>query len=69
MVEPVRFFAADHPHQYRNLRAKLVELYKQQLENVLNSQGWDDFKFRVGRIRGIGDAINLIEDLEKKEQK
>ena len=69
MADPVHIFAADHPRQYRNLRQKLLELYKQQLESVLNAQDWADFRFRVGRIRGIGDAVNFCEELEKEERK
>ena len=68
MVEPVRFFAADHPHQYRNLRKHLQNEYQKHLNDIVHVEE-KDFRFHVGILRGLGLSILLCDELEKKEQK
>ncbi len=64
---PLEIISNDHPHLTQSLRNKLT-LLKATFEAALignAAQDFADYKYRVGKIQGVADAIILCEAMEK----
>lgn len=64
----VRFFAGEHPHQPRNLRAKLEQRCEQLIVQVGGgyASDWADYKERIGTIKGLIEGIEICKEVEKE---
>jgi hypothetical protein len=63
----LRIYAGDHPVLARSLRAKMLKTaaeYSQQIADGCAAD-WPDYKYRVGVIRGLREAIEACEIEEK----
>lgn len=68
MTDAVRIFALGHPHVADTLRDRLM---KRQADLVAqigvgNAEDFADYKGRVGVIRGLQEAIDLCEQVNKE---
>ena len=63
----VRFFAVDHPSLPRTLRAKLSKRYGELMQQVADgyAKDWADYRERVGFARGVKEAMEICEMVEK----
>jgi hypothetical protein len=68
MVDAVSFFAVDRPGASRTVRARLLKRQGELLGHLPGARSWDDFKERVGVIRGLGEAIDICETIDKEER-
>jgi hypothetical protein len=62
----VKLFAFEHPSLVRSLRGKLTARRAELLGQIVSAQSWDDFKQRVGVIRGLDDALGICDDVDKQ---
>jgi len=61
-------FALDHPQAVRTLRMKLERRRADRLSELIVSQDWPDFKERVGILKGLDEALQDCDDIEKAER-
>lgn len=62
----VSFFPVDHPAIAGTVRGKLESYRKQLMEELAVSTDYPDFKFRLGRVQGVDDAIQHCLDVENE---
>jgi hypothetical protein len=68
--EALTIFATESPYELRNLRTKIagrLSTYAGQLA-AGSAQDWPDYKERVGVIKGLTEALNICDELEKRER-
>lgn len=63
------FFQVESPYLIRNLKDRLETVRAEEIGYLTGAGDWPDFKYRVGRIAGIAEALRIIEDMEKKDGK
>ena len=53
---------------YEELLKILADLHEQLILELGagKAQSFDDYKFRVGRLKGISDALNAAQEAQKK---
>ena len=53
---------------YEELMKILADLHEQLILELGagKAQSFDDYKFRVGRLKGIADALNAAQEAQKK---
>lgn len=59
---------SEHPALARTLHGRLEARRAEMNEQVANglAQDWADYKYRIGVIRGLSDAILLCLEVEKE---
>lgn len=65
----VRYFVPDHPQTARTLLGKLNELRAKKAQAVVDgySQDWSDYRYRVGEIKALTEAIDICEQDEQEK--
>jgi hypothetical protein len=62
--QSVRFFPSDHPALTNTARARIEAEKRIQLDSLLLASNWDDYNKRVGKIRGLEEALSLLDQVE-----
>ncbi len=56
----------DHPALARTLERALTEERDNQIQGLTSAKDWPDFEKRRGRVEGIGVAISICQDVQKR---
>lgn len=67
--EAFKVYSMDHPNLPRGLRGRLAEHHQRLTQQLVNSQNWEDFKERRGRLLGLIDAIGMCEEIEHEQER
>lgn len=69
--DALRIFPVDHPAVARTLGAKLAKRRSEFAEQIAlgNAEDFPDYRERVGFIRGLKEAIDLCEAVEREHQR
>ena len=64
----VEYFIPDHPRTTRNLRGRLIEQIQTETHQVMGGlpNDWADYKHRIGKVRALEMALNMLDDIEKE---
>lgn len=60
-------FHVESPYVIRNLKDALKQRQSELVTHYRNADGLNDFLRIQGRMQGIEDALQIIEDMENKE--
>lgn len=68
--EAFRTFAVDAPYAAQTIRTTLMKRYGELAEQIIAgyAKDWPDYRERVGVMRGLIEAVEICNDMEKKEQ-
>lgn len=68
--DALSIFSTESPYELRNLRTKISSRMSQLAAQISSgsAQDWPDYKERVGVIKGLTEALNICEELEKRER-
>lgn len=66
----VRLYATDSPYASRTLKAKLIESQRNLAQQIVDgfAADWADYKARVGHIKGLGEAIQICDQIDQDER-
>jgi len=64
----VKFFSYESPYEVRSARNRLIKQQQELHSGILAAQDWADFKFRLGKLAGITDAINILDESVKERE-
>ena len=64
----VTIFGLDNPRLSQTLKGVLLKRKSELLINLTNAEDWPDFKERVGVIKGVQEAIDVCDEIEKNER-
>ena len=70
MPDALSIFATESPYELRNLRTKIAAR-QSTLAGQLSSgcaQDWPDYRERVGVIKGLTEALQICDELQKRER-
>ncbi len=62
----VRFYAPDHPALAVTVRARIEQRKKELIDQLMFASDWADYNRRAGLVRGMDDALIMIEEVEKE---
>jgi hypothetical protein len=59
----VSFYPTDHPALNITVKNRLSERVRNMQVDLAYTQDWPDFKFRVGKIEGLTEAIAMCDEV------
>ncbi len=62
----VRLYAPDHPALAVTVRARIEQRRKELIDQLMFALSWDDYNIRAGKVRGMDDALQMIDDVERE---
>jgi hypothetical protein len=62
----ISYMVPDSPQALRRMQQRLMEERFRVIEQLCNADGWDDFKERLGKVRGLETAVQLCAEVEKE---
>lgn len=62
------FFVNDDPRLARRVRGHIAQRHKELAEQLAGgfAQDWPDYKYRVGYLRALEDAMTMCDECEKE---
>lgn len=63
--EPFRLYPENDKRILRQVEPTLAEQRAQELEGLLVSESWEDFKQRKGKIDGLDLAIRICQEIKE----
>lgn len=70
MTAPASLFHVESPFRFRSLRERIT-IRKNELVHQIASgiaQDHADYRYRIGKLEGLDEALALIDEMEKNER-
>jgi hypothetical protein len=69
MVAPA-FFHVESPKVARNLREKITDRRAALIDQIASglASNHEDYRYRIGKLEGLTEALYYLEELEKNER-
>lgn len=71
MAEAFRHYALESPETVRTLRERLRKRAEELASPIIQgvAQDWADYRQRVGVIQGLSEAVALLDDAMKEDNR
>ena len=61
-------YALDHPQHIRRIAVQITRMREEQMLQLASgvAKSFEDYRERIGRLKGLADALALCEDVEEE---